>query len=110
MLVFIFNNRAPLRTNYWSQNEYEIKNLGQQIADIIGCTSSDTPSALSQQDAFESALIALALAMATWALFYKIKFGDVCVAMWFGTAPALVIFSSFVAYYRLIKKLKAQKN
>lgn len=51
-----------------------------------------------------NAVNALGFSLLIWAIYYRISVGPWCQAMWFGTAPALVISISFIYIYRYLKK------
>lgn len=54
------------------------------------------------QDDLVRAGLALMIGVAFYAGFYWYQFGQWCIAMWFGTAPPLIIISAAVAAYRLL--------
>lgn len=107
MLVLVFKDRKPLNTNYWSNDEFEIKKLAQDIAQVVDCKAADVPRPLSDFENVQIAFISIVLALITWAIYYKIKFGATCAAMWFGTAPILFIFIFFMTYFRVLKYAKS---
>ncbi|MBI5547995.1 MAG: hypothetical protein HY901_29280 [Deltaproteobacteria bacterium] len=82
-------------TGRWSLSEAEIGQLAERLAAEVGCSrQGGAPSAPAPAAAIH--LIAAALgAVALYALWFRMRVGPWCPAMWFGTAPPVFILASF---------------
>ncbi len=81
------------------------------LARCIGC-SEDANGVAEQRPFGFSALaqpvrvvVALAVGMLVWAVYYRASVGPFCPAMWFGSAPILIVALTTAATFRLLGRV-----
>jgi hypothetical protein len=93
------------RTGRWSTDEAEINELAEQVADAVGCASrKGTPARPGTSVPLVTAAAALGAA-ALYALWYRLAVGPWCPAMWFGTAPPVIILLAFSVLLGFLRRI-----
>jgi len=91
------------RTGKWSYDQGEIVALAGRLAAEIGCPVST--GLLVQPANAVRVFLSAAGAVLIYALWYRIKVGPWCVAMWFGTAPIAIMLVAFLILLGILRFL-----
>lgn len=92
-----------IKTGYFTYFEAEANELAIQAAQMIGCATSPIPIPPVDSEIFENIFLSVVIAAAIWAIYYRVKIGPWCPAMWFGTAPAFfILLDAWGTYYLLL--------
>jgi hypothetical protein len=90
--VWLKNGKRAL-TGKWSLDQEEMLSLAEQLARAIGC---ETKSGLRVYSVGAQRLIvAGVIAVGLYAAWFRLRVGPWCPAMWFGSAPPLLIIVFF---------------
>jgi len=109
MTSLVLKSKENLRTGRWSILENEIQQLADEMSMMIGCERSGLPQINTSKDA-QNFILSLILGVLTWVIYYRLKVGPLCPAMWGGTAPAIVILSSFLSFLHLLRHLSRYQS
>ena len=109
MASLVLKSKEILRTGRWSILEDEIQQLADEISMMIGCERSGLPQINTSKEA-QNFILSLILGILTWVIYYRLKIGPLCPAMWGGNAPAVVILSSFLSFLHLLRHLSRYQS
>jgi hypothetical protein len=73
----------------------EINAIAREFPDLVGCATQDAPT--SHPIDGTHLLVSLAGAVVIYLAWYRFAVGPWCRAMWFGTAPPVIILAGFAA-------------
>lgn len=104
MASLVLKSQEKLSTGRWSFLEDEIQQLADDLSATIGCERSGLPAIDTSKDV-QNFILALILGILTWVIYYRIKIGPLCPAMWGGNAPTLVILFSFLSFWHFLRHL-----
>lgn len=93
-LVLRLAGGRKLTPGRWSHNPSEINDVAKELAQEIGCSIKEAP-VYSLPD-IKTALLSIGGALAIYAIWYRLTVGQVCLAMWHGTAPAIIVPFGFM--------------
>lgn len=101
-------NGRHLKTGRWSFDLSEINDLGSQLVNAIGCPFHEgpVPRALGAQQAIFAAIGAVIV----YVIWYRFTTGQICPAMWFGTAPPVVMGLAFLVLLSVIRRWPKTKS
>jgi len=102
-LQILTRSGTSLATGRWSTDEAEMNRLARQLADAVGC-GCEHGEPLPPTGAAHLA-VAAAGAVVVYALWFRVQVGPWCPAMWFGTAPPVIMLLSFAALLGLLRRL-----
>ncbi len=104
-LKISLRNGKTATTGRWSLDQSEIIALAEQLAAEIGCTS-DLGILVNPVNASQI-IYSVCGAVILYAIWFRIWVGPWCLAMWFGTAPPvimLIVFSGMLGVMRRIPR------
>jgi hypothetical protein len=102
-LNIVMKDGKPIKTQFWSTSHDEVTELAERFAQttgsFLGSKSRNNPSELNMF------LISGAGAVLIYCVWYNLTVGSFCLAMWFGTAPAVIIGVAFLSIFRICRQL-----
>lgn len=104
-LTLILKNGERVDTGHWVMSREAAYHQSEEIAGFVGCAVNDgklpNPSMNSSNLA-----IAVLIGIAIYAAYYRKAVGPWCPAMWFGSAPPIIILSSTWTAFTLLRRLR----
>lgn len=97
--------RGPvIQTGRWSHDQSEIHALADRLAATIGCTCERGRDELAASSTTAwQVLAAAAGALLVYAIWFRVSVGPWCAAMWFGTAPPVILLIAFGSLLGLLR-------
>ena len=89
-----------IATGRWSYSYEEINAEAARLADAVGCAADTREPFLTGGP--ERVMLSVLGAVAFYALWYRFTTGPWCRAMWFGTAPPVIMLLAGGSIYRLL--------
>lgn len=104
-LTLILKNGERLGTGHWVMSREAAYHQAQEIAGLVGCAVNDgrLPNPAMNSSNFA---IAVLIGIAIYAMYYRKAVGPWCPAMWFGSAPPIIILSSTWTAFTLLRRLR----
>jgi hypothetical protein len=102
LLIYLKGGKT-VRTGRWSCDQSEIDSLSDEMAEAIGCCCR---KGLRIRPAGGGEIIVAAVgAVVVYAVWFRIQVGAWCPAMWFGTAPPVIMLLAFSVLLTILKRL-----
>jgi len=101
-LALKLKNGKTIGTSKWSFNQDEIIQIAQQLAESIHCPVEQSTYFYPLNTT--RYLLSGAGSILIYAIWYKSQVGPFCSAMWFGSAPALIISFSFLFILSILRR------
>ncbi len=101
-LTVVLKNGKSERTGRWSFDESEIDALARRLAADIGCACrTGTPAPPISAIHIPAAALGSILIYVVW---YRLRTGQTCPAMWHGSAPPVIILIAFATLLDLFRR------
>lgn len=104
-LTLVLKNGERLGTGHWVMSREEAYQQAQEIASFVGCAVNDGKLPNPAMNSSNLA-IAVLIGIAIYAVYYRKAVGPWCPAMWFGSAPPIIILSSTWTAFTLLRRLR----
>ncbi|MBK7890499.1 MAG: hypothetical protein IPJ84_06530 [Bdellovibrionales bacterium] len=104
-LTLILKNGERLGTGHWVMSREEAYQQAQEIASFVGCAVNDGKLPNPAMNSSNLAIAALT-GIVIYAAYYRKAVGPWCPAMWFGSAPPIIILSSTWTTFALLRRLR----
>jgi hypothetical protein len=101
-LRFTTQDGKNISTGRWSYDQQEMLDLAEKLSSMIGCATSEAGATLNPVTGM-SVLAATLSAVVIYMLWYRFSIGPWCVAMWFGTAPPVIMGVVFLVVLTLLQ-------
>jgi hypothetical protein len=101
LVIFLKNGKRELPGRF-SLIQSEIISDAERLADTVGCKF--TSDRRYNQLGGIHYILAAGGSFLIYAIWYKSTTGPFCLAMWFGTAPVVIIGFSFLALVRILRR------
>ncbi len=85
-----------------SRDGDEINELARELSGLIGCKTDEAPA--PQPIELGQILVSLSGAILVYVAWYRFTVGPWCRAMWFGTAPPVVMLLTFTAIMLVVRR------
>lgn len=103
-LLLKLKNQKTLATGLFFSDKAAAYDKASEIAELIGCENSEANLPNENLNGL-NLILAFALGIAVYAIYYKYLVGAWCNAMWFGAAPVLIIGISTIAIFRILRRV-----
>jgi hypothetical protein len=100
-LALILKSGDRFRTGKWSLDQSEIASIAEELARTLGCQLQ--AGVRVYPVGLERSLLAGVGAVGLYALWFRATVGPWCAAMWFGTAPPVLIMIFFFSLRTLLR-------
>lgn len=104
-ITLVLKNGKCLNTGHWVLSRDAAHHLANEIAGLVGCAINDGNLPNPAMN-ISNLAIAVLLGIGIYAAYYRKTVGPWCPAMWFGSAPALIILSSTWTAFVLLRRLR----
>lgn len=104
-LTLVLKNGDHVGTGHWVMSRENAYQQAQDIATRVGCSVNEGRLPNSKMN-LSNLAIALLTGFSVYAIYYRKSVGPWCPAMWFGSAPLVIVLATTWATFNFLKRVR----